>query len=452
MTVLYLNYKKYYIDWIIKPVNKEIFDKFKAIEKEIETSDEILQSNNYEEVTKSVAQEQDIWSDDANSSVHSPYVTEEKFYHDSKVENIPEATVEAVENQKSMFGPFVNELNKLPDQPNIIEQVDAEVKAEAEQAKPETPKTTISDLWDQIKARRNDSNVIDDTNKEPIVSSSSSKDSASESSSSNSTGALEHYLPESPKNKVENPEIVVDSPKELESSVQQSNENINNPNSPLSSILDTVKGLLTPKTETKSLETNVEPTSQEASSSGFINLFESIKARRDDSNVISSPRISQVGLQTPIHERLDVTPKGSPLTKKPSITNLLDDTNALFDLEDDDDVSALNPIIIENNNNLISTLNINWDQIAPRIVDGIKTEIDFTDIWGITDEVVITTNKNHDIRYKFDELGIDSISSKKVNFNIKDKVNNIAVHFPDIQIREIFITDTSKNRHSIYKV
>jgi hypothetical protein len=303
MTVLYLNYKKYYLDWLLKPGNDEIYDKFQAIEQEIKTSNEVQESNNYEEVAKSASQEQEAWSDDANSSVHSPYVNEEKF------------------DNKSMLGPFLDELDKLPTQPGILEQVEAEVKAESQQTV-EVPKSGINALWDAI------------------------------------------------------------------------------------------------------------------------------KARRDDSNVVTSPNIAQVGLQTPIHERLDVTPKGSPLIKQPSISNLLEDTNALFDL-DDDDVTPLKPVVEES---IISPLDIDWDLVAPNILDDAKVEIDFKDIWRITDTIIITTNKNHDIEYKFDDTNLGSLGSKTVIFDLKDKISTIKTHFPDIKIREIIIEDTGHKRHSIFKI
>jgi hypothetical protein len=428
MTVLYLKYKKYYLDWIIKPENSENFNKFKALETEIETLNANEVQNNYEEVASNTAQEQEAWSDDANSSVHSPYVKEEQF------------------DNKSMLGPFLDELDKLPDQPNIIEQVEAEVKAEAAQATAQTdvePKSGINALWDAIKARRNDTNVIDDTNKEPVLESNNS----SESTSSVSSNSLEHYLPESQNQQSSNinPKIKVNSPEISEAqTVEASSEN-----TPLGSILEAVKGLVTPKVENKEIEPSVEVTSQTAPKSGFINLFESIKARRDDSNVISSPNIAQVGLQTPIHERLDVTPKGSPLVKQPSISNLLEDTNALFELYDDDDETPLNPVVEES---IISPLDIDWDHVTPKIIDGTKTEINFQDIWRVTDTIIITTSKNHDIRYKFDETNLGSLGSKTVIFDLKDKVHHITQDFPDVKIREIFIEDTSHNKHTIFRI
>jgi hypothetical protein len=56
-------------------------------------------------------------------------------------------------------------------------------------------------------------------------------------------------------------------------------------------------------------------------------LLEQINARRNDRDVVASPNISNVGLQTPIQERLNT----SPLVHKPSLTNMFDDTMNLFD-------------------------------------------------------------------------------------------------------------------------
>jgi hypothetical protein len=91
---------------------------------------------------------------------------------------------------------------------------------------------------------------------------------------------------------------------------------------------------------------------QEDVKSRFNNLFSQITNRRDDSNVVGSPQISQLGL----------SPKLSPLNTKPSISNLLDDTAALF--EDEDDVIPISnidkgkskEISINESENLFSTL------------------------------------------------------------------------------------------------
>jgi hypothetical protein len=67
--------------------------------------------------------------------------------------------------------------------------------------------------------------------------------------------------------------------------------------------------------------------------SRFSNLFGQINNRRNDSDVVGSPNISQIGLQ-PSSSRL------SPLNTKPSISNLLEDTQALFDDDDDDLITS----------------------------------------------------------------------------------------------------------------
>jgi len=68
--------------------------------------------------------------------------------------------------------------------------------------------------------------------------------------------------------------------------------------------------------------------------SGFTNLFENIKSKFDSSGS-ASPKITPVGLgsSTPGHDSPQLL---SPLKSKPSISNLFDDTEALFD--DDSDI------------------------------------------------------------------------------------------------------------------
>jgi hypothetical protein len=60
---------------------------------------------------------------------------------------------------------------------------------------------------------------------------------------------------------------------------------------------------------------------------GFQNINESIKSMTVDKDITSTPNVGNVGLQTPIQDRL----KLSPLLHKPSISNLFEDTMDLFD-------------------------------------------------------------------------------------------------------------------------
>jgi hypothetical protein len=69
---------------------------------------------------------------------------------------------------------------------------------------------------------------------------------------------------------------------------------------------------------------------QEEVKSGFTQLFSQITKNRKDS---VSPQINQLGLQPG-------SPNLSPLNTKPSISNLLEDTQALFDDDDEDLITS----------------------------------------------------------------------------------------------------------------
>lgn len=103
LSVLGLKYKKLYAEWLRKDNNASTVLDFYELEKLIDPS--VDEENTYNEVEKVAAQEQEAWSDGPNSSVHSPYVKEEKFDEDNKVE-LPE-------NQVSMLAPFLEELEAV---------------------------------------------------------------------------------------------------------------------------------------------------------------------------------------------------------------------------------------------------------------------------------------------------------------------------------------------------
>jgi hypothetical protein len=65
----------------------------------------------------------------------------------------------------------------------------------------------------------------------------------------------------------------------------------------------------------------------EENKSGFKSLLDQIRLKRNDKDVTATPSISNVGLQTPIQERLST----SPLLPNPSVTNLFEETMNLFD-------------------------------------------------------------------------------------------------------------------------
>lgn len=109
----------------------------------------IAESNTYEEIAKATVQEQEAWSDRANSpSVHSQTV------------NSP-----IQQDNQSMLNPLINALEDVgynENQPIINNQTI--VENPSVQAIPKV-KTSRNSLWDAIKLRRDDTNVVDGTKK-----------------------------------------------------------------------------------------------------------------------------------------------------------------------------------------------------------------------------------------------------------------------------------------------
>jgi len=171
---------------------------------------------------------------------------------------------------KSFLGEFLEKADEFFNQKDLNQQIDEEIN----KAKPNID--AKNSLLEQIKARRNDSYVIDDLNKEiPEIDT---------TSGSNSNDSIEDILPE------------------------------------------------------------------QVSKTGFNALFNQITSKRDDYHVVGTPNVYQIGL-TPILERVKglFTPnvESKTLDNKPSFTNLLDDTNALFD-DIEENVAIDNTNIIDN--------------------------------------------------------------------------------------------------------
>jgi hypothetical protein len=84
---------------------------------------------------------------------------------------------------------------------------------------------------------------------------------------------------------------------------------------------------------------------EQVSESKFNALFDKVKSKGNDTDVVATPNVSQVGL-APILDKVKglFTPKteSKTLDNKPSISNLLDDTNALFDDIDENIITSTN--------------------------------------------------------------------------------------------------------------
>uniref|UniRef100_UPI0031F42C86 hypothetical protein n=1 Tax=Russula emetica TaxID=152958 RepID=UPI0031F42C86 len=166
--------------------------------------------------------------------------------------------------------------------------------------------------------------------------------------------------------------------------------------------------------------------------SGFKFLIDNV-----DKNITHSPHTSQLGLQ-PGPSRL------SPLLiNKPSISNLLDDTAALFDIDDD-----LNQDVI---NEIKSPI---WDNVdvkthvTPNFADN-KIDIKFGELWGRAESIHIFTNDDQKVDFKFD-TAIDGNSTHSYIWGDKVQLTN---NFQGLvtELKEVVIVDLDHKPHSIYK-
>jgi hypothetical protein len=169
-------------------------------------------------------------------------------------------------------------------------------------------------------------------------------------------------------------------------------------------------------------------------------LLEQINARRNDRDVVASPNISNVGLQTPIQERLNT----SPLVHKPSLTNMFDDTMNLFDDEPIDtgiDTSGESSNVdIINSANLVALIDS---------LDKVKVDIDTNNhklnfnFGGLEDKIKsIHTATNDGYTANFDYKGENTYS-----WDNRSALNNYAT---GCRIKDIFIMDKEGKTYNIY--
>lgn len=186
--------------------------------------------------------------------------------------------------------------------------------------------------------------------------------------------------------------------------------------------------------------------SQEDVKSRFNNLFSQITNRRDDSNVVGSPQISQLGL----------SPKLSPLNTKPSISNLLDDTAALFE----DDVIPISnidkgkskEISINESENLFSTLINSWEDIETNIHYGdspnnIIVDLRYDKLWTRISSYRFVMNTGQVIDYQYNFEG--DVASKTRTFDLSSKIENNGNSAVDL--KEIIILDLDYKGNSVWK-
>jgi hypothetical protein len=386
LNMLSLSYEKHYDNWSSNSLIQDKIDKFIDLENILTSENsfnELAKSTAYEDVVLATTQEQDVWSNKTSSpSVHSP-LQENVLIDDKNFQQF-------IADNFNLSEEIAHEMTT--GQSNLIEKVENTIIDNNDGIL----KSDFNALFDAIKARRNDNDIV------------SSPPKIDESSK------ISELIDQAPKlsdsellKQVENtiPTVEIDS---------GSNNSINQP----------------------------EITTSEVKS-GFNALFEQIKSRRLE---YGTPKINQLGLQP--HESADLL---SPLSNKPSISNLFEDTMNLFD--DDIDTQNVGSSSTDQQfiQNIVSSDNIidSWNKMKVDISDVNKNiNIDFGELWKEIDSIHIKTKLGYLSTHVFD--------ANKVNMFEKNRYSWYQNNITDIIIENDYITgisikDLSGIIHEIYK-
>lgn len=176
----------------------------------------------------------------------------------------------------------------------------------------------------------------------------------------------------------------------------------------------------------------------------FNDLLDSIKARRDDSNVVGSPSVSQVGL----------SPRLSPLNTKPSISNLFDDTMALYDDPVEDLIPSSSNIdkgkAKEIDTTILSDVVNPWDNVITNIHIGdspnnITVDLEYGSLWQRISKFTFVMNTGQVIDFSYNVEGI--LKSRTFDLSSFIKGNNIN----NIELSKIIILDLNGDSYTVWK-
>lgn len=450
---------KFYSDWLKQNnVGTSIHEFLGLKDKLVNKTDDNLenQSNTYDDVALSTVEEQEIWSDRTNTDVQSPYIKQEQFTDDvtkpienpsmlarfiNEYESIQEPQVksEPIERPKAKFNSLFDEINKRRNDADVVGSPPIR-ETESEIALDDQDNFLATHAMDVINPGleqiREESQVVG----APKVAQPEIKvDSPPTSCSMDQYFPKAEEVPTQPIEQVEavnvlpQSEALVSKPsftnlfKDIKSKRieygtpivedktlvgseevwgQQSTSNLNIPKSPLSDILDTVKGLFTPKSENKSLH------------------------------------------------------------KQPSHSNLLNDTAALFD-DDDDVVENLQQEVVtdDNKTNVAQASSSNVGLMKSPLSDVIwanatvetgdnaqQVKVNFDDTWRATKNINFSTNNNHVIVIDFESNWLDSNNSNLTKtFDLTPWIKDLN-YFPNkTELKEVIIQDLDGKFHSIFK-
>lgn len=360
--VLSSTYRLYYMDWIKNDSIDDSINKFIALEKQISEDARINgniddnQSETYNEVALATANEQDIWSDKALSSgVRSP----EKVLSPLNFDNS-----EAITNQqaKDLLNLLSRDTNikgpeVLPEARETIKEVFN--KETTPPGHSDNSNDSIDHYFPEVQEQQEFiQGSSKDINQEVKMSDALKNADISEETRTSWMDSLKNMTSKL-KKKETTPEIRVSPPK---TTVEEVAEDLTDilPHIKATESSDLIK-------EVKASQTNDALKFSNISEEEKLSWAESLKKVKLNRLEYGSPNLSNIGLQTPVEERL----KSSPLVKKASFSNQFEDTLNLFD-DDPIDSDINNSNDSENNTTQnedietpkVEVPNFNWKEIV----------------------------------------------------------------------------------------
>jgi hypothetical protein len=285
----------------------------------------------------------------------------------------------------------------------------------------EQPKYTFSDMLDSIRSRRDDSHVLGS----PSNKLSSLVDNADNLDDKDLMNSVKETFKEEVGLKVDTSDV----------NIHRSSQDLPDINIDSNSSSDKSINQFFSKPDVGAEEVK----------SRFSNLFGQITQNRRDS---TSPQISQIGLQPG-------SPNLSPLNTKPSISNLLDDTAALFD-DYDEDVVPISNIdkgkAKEVDENLLSDVINDWDRVETNIQYGdnpadIRVDLKYGQLWTRINSYRFVMNTGQVIDYPYNFEG--DVAAKTRSFDLSNKIELNTVE--NVDIREILILDLNYKGNTVWK-
>jgi hypothetical protein len=314
--VISSTYSLYYNDWIKNDSINDTINKFVDLENEVVNNTEYNiqenknvgdnQSDTYNEVANATIEEQDVWSDKAMS----PIVLSPLNIHDNSVTE---------DQARMLFKAASHKSNKEETHSSTGNPVDTDSSDSINQMDQFFTDKPIESKAEFIQGSSKDINIP----KENPMNDTLKNANISEESKTSWKDAFKNI--KSKFNKEESiPEVRVSPPKTTVVEIPD--------NEDLSDLFPHIK-----TTENSDLMKEIRASQKDENNDALKHAnisdddrsswLDSLKNIRSKKLEYGTPKVANIGLQTPIEEQM----KTSPLLHKPSISNLLDDTMNLFD-------------------------------------------------------------------------------------------------------------------------